>query len=56
MQQTSQAHTHGKYDNNGKGGYFRFDDVNNMTYRYILSITCTEIGQLNTYKPILKWK
>ena len=28
-----------KYDNNGKGGYFRFDDDNNMSYRYILSIT-----------------
>ena len=24
------------YDNNGKGGYFRFDDDNNMSYRYIL--------------------
>ena len=28
-----------KYENNGKGGYFRFDDDNNMSYRYILSIT-----------------
>ena len=28
-----------KYDNNGKGGYFRFGDDNNMSYRYILSIT-----------------
>ena len=28
-----------KYDNNGKGGYFRFDDDNNMSYKYILSIT-----------------
>ena len=27
-----------KYDNNGKGGYFRFDD-NKMGYEYILSIT-----------------
>ena len=27
-----------KYDNNGKGGYFRFDDDNNMSYRYILLI------------------
>ena len=41
-----------KYDNNGKGGYFRFDDDNNMSYRYILSITYTEMGQLNTYNPI----
>ena len=23
-----------KYDNNGKGGYFRFDDDNNISYRY----------------------
>ena len=22
-----------KYDNNGKGGYFRFDDDNHMSYR-----------------------
>ena len=28
-----------KYDNNGKGGYFQFDDDYNMSYRYILSIT-----------------
>ena len=41
-----------KYDNNGKGGYFRFDDDNNMSYRYILSITYTEMGQLNKYNPI----
>ena len=27
-----------KYDNNGKGGYFRFDDDNKMGYEYILSI------------------
>ena len=37
-----------RYDNNGKGGYFRFDDDNNISYRYILSITNTEMGQLNT--------
>ena len=30
-----------KYENNGKGGYFRLDDDNNMSYRYILSITYT---------------
>ena len=29
----------------------RFDD-DNMSYRYILSITYTEMGQLNTYNPI----
>ena len=28
-----------KYDNNGKGEYFEFDDDNNISYRYILSIT-----------------
>ena len=28
-----------KYEKNGKGGYFRFDVDNNMSYRYILSIT-----------------
>ena len=32
-------HNHGKYDNNGKGGYFRFDDDDKMGYEYILSIT-----------------
>ena len=41
-----------KYDNNGKGGYFRFDDDNTMGYRYTLSITSTEMGQLNTYSPL----
>ena len=41
-----------KYDSNGKGGYFRFDDDNNMSYRYILSISYTEMGQLNIYNPI----
>ena len=40
-----------KYDNNGTGGYFRFDDDNNMSYS-ILSITYTEMGQLNTYNPL----
>ena len=39
-----------KYDNNGNGGYFRFDDDNKMSYRYILSITYTEMGQLNIYR------
>ena len=41
-----------KYDNNGNGGYVRFDDDNNMSYRYIISITYTEMGQLNIYNPI----
>ena len=41
-----------KYDNNGKGGYFRFDDDYNMSYRFIFPITYTEMGQLNTCNPI----
>ena len=49
MQQTSQTHDHGKNDNYGKSWYFRFDDDNNMSYKYILSITWIEMGQLNTY-------
>ena len=28
-----------KYENNGKGWYFPFDDDNKMSYNYILSIT-----------------
>ena len=40
-----------KYDNNGIGGYFLFDD-NNMSYKHIFSITYTEMGQLKTYNPI----
>ena len=28
-----------KYDSNGKGGYFRFDDDNSMGYEYTLSIS-----------------
>ena len=35
-----------KNDNNRKGGYFRFDDDNNVSYRYILSITYTETAWL----------
>ena len=34
------------------GGYVPFDDANIMSYRYILSIAKTEMGQLNTYNPI----
>ena len=48
----SLRHNHGKYNNNGKDGYFRFDDDNNMSYRYSISITFIEMGQLNTYNPI----
>ena len=32
-------HTTTEKYNNEKGGYFRFNDDNNMSYRYILSIT-----------------
>ena len=28
-----------KYVNNGKGWYFRFDDDNKMSYKYVLSTT-----------------
>ena len=38
MVQLPQAHIHGKYDNDGKDWYFRLDDDNNMSYKYILSI------------------
>ena len=41
-----------KYDNNGKGGYFRFNDDNKMGYEYILSIILTRMGQFNTCNPI----
>ena len=77
MQQTSQAHNHGKFVNNGtlvsnigfitvhglneghigplnngKSGYFSINDDNNMSYRYIFSITFTEMDQFNTHNPI----
>ena len=43
-----------KYDNNGKGWYFRSEDDNKMNYKYILSITWTWMGQFNTYNlPVL---
>ena len=34
-----------KYDNNGKGGYFRFDDDNNMSYSSVVLI-CEYIVRL----------
>ena len=37
--QPTQAHNHGKYDNKGKGWYFRFDDDDKISYNYILLIT-----------------
>ena len=30
-----------KYDSNGKDGYLRFDDDNNLSYRHIFSIADT---------------
>ena len=39
MVQQPQDTTTGQFDNNGKGGYFRFDYDNKMVYKYILSIT-----------------
>ena len=35
MVQPPQAHNHGKYDNNGKSRYFRFDDDNKMNYIHL---------------------
>ena len=40
-----------KYDNNGKGWYFRFDYDNNMSYKYISSIIWT-VWNAGTY-PLL---
>ena len=34
---------------NGKSLYFRFDDANKMSYKYILSITQTLMCQFNAY-------
>ena len=38
MVQLRQTHSHGKYDNNGKVWYFRFDDDDKINYKYTLSI------------------
>ena len=45
-------HTTTEKYNNEKGWNFQYDDDNNMSYKYILSITWTEMGQLDTYNPI----
>ena len=37
------------YDNNGKGWYFRFHYDNKTSFRYILSITLTSMGQFNIH-------
>ena len=55
MWQTSQAHNHGKYENNGNGGYFRFDYDNNMSYRYILSITLLHVMAWCRQAPTISW-
>ena len=39
------------YENDGKDWYCRSDDDNKMTYKDILSTTCTWAGQFNTYNP-----
>ena len=41
------------YGNNGKGWYFQFDDDNEMSYKYIFSITKTWMDQLKSYNPEL---
>ena len=49
MVQQPQTYNHGKYDYNGKGLYFWFnDDYDKMSYKYILWITHTWMYQLNT--------
>ena len=32
--------------------YFRFGDVNHMSYRYVLYITYTKMGHENTHNPV----
>ena len=39
MIQPPQAHNQGKYDNNGKYWYLRYDDDNKISNEHILSIT-----------------
>ena len=34
-----QAHNNAKYDNNEESWYFRFQDNNTMSYKYIFLIT-----------------
>ena len=41
-----QVHNHGKIWKNGKGWYFQFDDDNEISYKYILSITETWMASL----------
>ena len=51
MVQPPQAHNHDKYDNNEEDRYFRFDDDDKMTNKYVLSITEMWMGQFDTYNP-----
>ena len=46
---TPHAHIHGKYDNNVKGWYFRFDVDNKMSYQYYPVDHLNWMGQFNTY-------
>ena len=46
MVQPPQTHNHGKYDNSWKDWYFWFDYGNNLSYKYILSITFTHSGRV----------
>ena len=45
-----------KYENNGKGGYFRFDDNNNVSYRYIISITLLKWASWTHTTSYIVWK
>ena len=45
-----------KYENNGKGGYFRFDDDDYMRYRYILSITLPKWASWTHTTPYIVMK
>ena len=47
------ATTEKKYENNGKGGYFGFDDDNNMSYRYVLSITLLKLASWTHTTPYI---
>ena len=45
-----------KYERNGKDGYFRFDYDNNMSYRYILSITLLKWASWTHITPYIVMK
>ena len=45
--QPPKTENHGKYDINGRSWYLRFDDDNNLNYRYIQSIIYTWKEQFN---------